>query len=436
MSSNDPRLLIFESKIRVNFLPLTYARIGAGFLFGTTTLKEQIEAKLAAKVSDLLVPAYLKEYTAEMYPGVEVNQSIPSCCIVINSFVSQRPEIWKFMAHALKEPDREFLYVDQAGIPIFGKLESFEPSVLDLGNIMRTKKTSRVRIKPLPPEFKELDLIRHPWELVRDNSEQIELDFISSKFTSKDGFSSSRGNDLEIRGSKVCFADSADLERYVTIDARNGPVIIDEGAEVQSFSHITGPSYIGKKSKVRSARIREGTTVGAVSKVSGEVEASIISEYSNKSHDGFIGHSFLGSWVNLGALTTCSDLKNTYGNIRVKSGRKLVDTGQIKVGVFLADMSKTAIGALLSSGVSVGVASQVFGTVSGSVPSFTMFGKSLRAKSSQVILDSALSTQKRMMERRGLAMSPAFSSVIRSVYKMTERERAFQRVTRSRFQLP
>jgi len=99
-------------------------------------------------------------------------------------------------------------------------------------------------------------------------------------------------------------------------------------------------------------------------------------------------------------------------------------------------MSKTAIGALLSSGISVGVASQVFGTVSGSVPSFTMFGKSLRATSSQVILDSALSTQKRMMERRGLAMSAAFSSVIRSVYKMTERERAFQRVTRSRFQLP
>ena len=145
------------------------------------------------------------------------------------------------------------------------------------------------------------------------------MDASRQRFSSQKGFSSNRGNDLYIRGSRVSIADSADLERYVTIDATKGPVVIDEDAEVQSFSHIAGSCYIGKKAKVRSAKIREGTTLGADGKVAGEVEASIISEYSNKSHDGFIGHSILGSWVNLGALTTCSDLKNTYGTIRVRS---------------------------------------------------------------------------------------------------------------------
>ena len=84
----------------------------------------------------------------------------------------------------------------------------------------------------------------------------------------------------------------------------------------------------------------------------------------------------------------------------------------------------------------MGVASQVFGSVSSDVPSFTIYGKSLGARSSEVILESALSTQKRMMERRGLKMSGALGSLIRSVYKMTKGERAFQRVSRSRFKLP
>jgi UDP-N-acetylglucosamine diphosphorylase / glucose-1-phosphate thymidylyltransferase / UDP-N-acetylgalactosamine diphosphorylase / glucosamine-1-phosphate N-acetyltransferase / galactosamine-1-phosphate N-acetyltransferase len=435
LSLNDSSLFVFESELRENFLPLTYTKLGASLLFGTGTFLEHIEANFSSKATNLLVPSYLQEYTKEEYPEIGVNQSISSSCTVINSLVSHRPEFWKFMANALNEP-QDFLFVDQSGIPVFGKLDSFDLSKLKLDGNLRNHRPSKIAIKPLSPELAPVALVRHPWELVRDNPEKIELDASRQRFSSQEGFSSNRGNDLYIRGSRVSIAESADFERYVTIDATKGPVVIDKGAEVQSFSHIAGPCYIGKNVKVRSARIREGTTVGATSKVAGEVEASIIAEYSNKSHDGFIGHSILGSWVNLGALTTCSDLKNTYGTIRVKSGRKLLDTGQIKVGVFLADMSKTSIGALLSSGTRVGVSSQVFGSVSRDVPSFTMYGKSLGARSSEVILESALSTQKRMMERRGLKMSGALGSLIRSVYKMTKGDRAFQRVTQSRFKLP
>jgi UDP-N-acetylglucosamine diphosphorylase / glucose-1-phosphate thymidylyltransferase / UDP-N-acetylgalactosamine diphosphorylase / glucosamine-1-phosphate N-acetyltransferase / galactosamine-1-phosphate N-acetyltransferase len=434
LNLNDSSLLVFESKLRENFLPLTYTRLGATLLFGTGTFLEQIEANFGSKSTDLLVPSYLEEYTKERFPGIKVNQTISSSCIVINSLISHQPEIWRFMVNALNEP-QGFLFVDQAGIPVFGMFDSFDSSKLKLDGNLKNGRSSKIAIKPLSPELAQVALVRHPWELVRDNSEKIELDASQQRFSSEEGFASNRGNDLYIKGSKVCIAESAELERYVAIDATKGPVVIDEAAEVQSFSHIAGPCYIGKNAKVRSAKIRQGTTIGATSKVSGEVEASIISEFSNKSHDGFIGHSILGSWVNLGALTTCSDLKNTYGTIRVKSGRKLADTGQIKVGVFLADMSKTSIGSLLSSGTRIGVSSQVFGSVSGDVPSFTLYGKSLGARSSEVILESALTTQRRMMERRGLKMSGALGSLIRSVYKMTKGERAFQRVSQSRFKL-
>jgi glucose-1-phosphate thymidylyltransferase len=139
--------------------------------------------------------------------------------------------------------------------------------------------------------------------------------------------------------------------------------------------------------------------------------------------------------VNLGALTTNSDLKNTYGKISVKIGRKSIDSGETKVGVFLGDMSKTAIGSFLNSGRKVGVGSHVFGTVSDDVPSFTMYGKSLGSRSAEIFLESVLSTQKRMMERRGLQMTEAMISLIRSVYKMTKGERGFQRVAKTRFKL-
>ena len=184
------------------------------------------------------------------------------------------------------------------------------------------------------------------------------------------------------------------------------------------------------------ARLREGTSITSGCKVAGEIDASIVSERTNKSHDGYLGHSVVGSWVNLGAMTTNSDLKNTYGKISVKMGRKPIDTGEIKVGVFLGDMSKTAIGSLLSSGRKVGVGSQVFGIVSEDVPSFTMYGKSLAARSAEIYIESVLSTQKRMMERRGLHMTDAMASLIRSIYKMTKGERAFQRVAKTRFKLP
>jgi UDP-N-acetylglucosamine diphosphorylase / glucose-1-phosphate thymidylyltransferase / UDP-N-acetylgalactosamine diphosphorylase / glucosamine-1-phosphate N-acetyltransferase / galactosamine-1-phosphate N-acetyltransferase len=433
LNLSDSRLLVFEPELRKNFLPLTYMRLGASFLFGTGTLLDQIEANLAVKTTDLLVPSYLKAYSEKLYPEVKVNQPISSC-IAVSSFVSHRVEVWKFIINALKTDER-FLYMDHTGNPVFGKFDEIDSSKLKLDKIVRLNSSrAKVSVKPLPGEISEIALLHYPWELVQSNSERIDLDYSRARFSS-DAFSSKKKNDLEIHGNKVAIADSAQVERFVTIDSRKGPVIIDEEAEVQSFTHMTGPCYLGKRAKIKSAKIREGTTVGESSKIAGEVEASIISEFSNKSHDGFLGHSIIGSWVNLGALTTCSDLKNTYGKIRVKLGRKLVDTGQIKVGVFLADMSKTAIGVLLTSGVKIGVGSQVFGAVSEDVPSFTLYGKGMGARSSEALLDSALATQKRMMERRNLAMSKTLESLIRSVYKMTRGERAFQRVSKARFKL-
>lgn len=441
MTSSACRLLVFEPDFRENFYPLTYTKPSFDLLFGTETLLEAIERKLKIKATNLYTPRYIEDYAKELHPSVEVNQSVSTECVIVNSLVSHRRELWDFMRNALNELTGDWIFVDSNGALTFGRLSECDPGLLSDKRSPRKKNLSTsisgMQIRKLPLELEGSALIHHPWELVRHNSAKISLDFLEKKnSTTFSRDSSPATGDLEIKGNRVSIAENAQMDRFVTLDSSAGPVVIDERAEVESFSRISGPAYIGKGAKVRSARVREGTSIGEHTKIAGEVDTTIVSSFSNKSHDGFLGHSIVGSWVNLGALTSNSDLKNTYGKIAVSLGRKTFDTGEIKVGAFFGDMAKSAIGTLIGSGRRIGTGSQVFGFVSEDVPSFTMYGKSLKAQSSEVIIESALQTQKRMMERRGRVLSDTYASLIRSVYKMTKGERAIQRVSKARFRLP
>ncbi|MEM2217715.1 MAG: hypothetical protein QW731_04995, partial [Thermofilaceae archaeon] len=140
-------------------------------------------------------------------------------------------------------------------------------------------------------------------------------------------------------------------------------------------------------------------------------------------HDGFIGHAYVGEWVNLGALTTNSDLKNTYGTVRVNTVRGREDTCRMKVGAFIGDMAKTSIGTFIYTGKRIGVASHSHGLVVEDVPSFTIYAKQFGCELLELELESAIRTQKRMMARRGIPMSEAMERLIRDVFRITVEER-------------
>ncbi|GAJ24797.1 unnamed protein product, partial [marine sediment metagenome] len=114
-------------------------------------------------------------------------------------------------------------------------------------------------------------------------------------------------------------AKDAVIHNLVCIDVSDGPVYIDKGAVIRPFTTIIGPSYIGRDTIVERAKIIK-SSIGPVCRMGGEVEACTFQGYSNKYHEGFIGHSFIGEWVNLGALTTNSDIKNNYGSVKVFFG--------------------------------------------------------------------------------------------------------------------
>src|SRR6266851_3116922 len=197
-------------------------------------------------------------------------------------------------------------------------------------------------------------LIHYLWDLIERNAEQLVGDY---QFT----VTGQPPRHLEATPALIGPADcllvepTAQLDPMIVADTTRGPVVIDREAVITAFSRLEGPCYIGPRSQVLGAKIRGGTTLGPDCRIGGEVEASIIHGNTNKYHDGFLGHSYVGEWVNFGAGTQSSDLRNDYGEVTVSAGGRPVATGLSKVGCFIGDHTKTGLGVLLNTGTSAGV---------------------------------------------------------------------------------
>jgi UDP-N-acetylglucosamine diphosphorylase/glucosamine-1-phosphate N-acetyltransferase len=144
------------------------------------------------------------------------------------------------------------------------------------------------------------------------------------------------------------------------LDSSEGPIWLDRGATVRAFTRLSGPAYIGPDSVVLGGPVAS-VSLGPVCRVRGELAEAVCLGYVNKQHDGHIGHAYLGRWVNLGAETTNSDLKNNYGTIRLWTPEGEMDTGEVKMGSLLGDHVKTGIGLLLNTGTVVGAGSNLYG---------------------------------------------------------------------------
>jgi glucose-1-phosphate thymidylyltransferase len=221
----------------------------------------------------------------------------------------------------------------------------------------------------------------------------------------------------------VFVAEGARLDQYVVTDSSAGPIVLDEGASVGPFSLLSGPAYLGKNCRViEHAAIKHGVALGHTTKIGGEVEASIIEPYSNKQHHGFLGHSYLGSWINLGAGTSNSDLKNTYGQVNMEYGGRKVSTGMQFVGAMIGDYAKTAINTSIFTGKVIGACSMVYGFVTTNVPSFVNYAR-LFDQVSEAPVEVMAATQRRMFERRGVKQRPCDIQLLCDMHALTAQER-------------
>jgi UDP-N-acetylglucosamine diphosphorylase / glucose-1-phosphate thymidylyltransferase / UDP-N-acetylgalactosamine diphosphorylase / glucosamine-1-phosphate N-acetyltransferase / galactosamine-1-phosphate N-acetyltransferase len=163
-----------------------------------------------------------------------------------------------------------------------------------------------------------------------------------------------------VGGHPLVMGTGVTVEPAAVIDTTAGPVWLDDGVRVRAFTRLAGPAYVGRGSTLLGGSV-EAVSIGDVCRIRGELAESVCLSWVNKAHDGHMGHAYLGAWVNLGAETTNSDLKNNYGTIRLWTPDGEVDTGSIKVGSFLGDHVKTGIGLLLNTGTVIGAGSNLYG---------------------------------------------------------------------------
>ncbi|HCK99407.1 MAG TPA: hypothetical protein DHW42_04795 [Candidatus Marinimicrobia bacterium] len=214
------------------------------------------------------------------------------------------------------------------------------------------------------------------------------------------------------------------IDPDVRFNTGPGKILIDDHTSIGAFSLIEGPVLIGKNCRVREhSDIKDRVTIGDVCKIRGEITETVFMNYSNKQHYGFIGNAFIGEWVNLGAGTCNSDLKNTYGEIRVRKGQDKINTGEQFLGCIIGDFSKSAINTSIFTGKTIGVSSYLYGFIDEDVPSFVNFMKYFDCGCSTFFIEKAIETQVRMFKRRNIQQTQENIDSLRWIYEETKRER-------------
>ena len=419
------RILFEDSGYRA-FLPLVNSRPLYELRCGFWTLRERIEAVTGQPASALCRSHLAIVFGSGRWPLSLLSGSAPLLLINGRALAID----W---AERLEREPLNTIYITDSGPHVLG-----EPVLLGahiapalasaiLADLLRQDAASALEELRRFCRVVEIEtpLLTFPWDLITLNGSQIERDVA---ILERLGWRSAAEvppispHVIMHEPERVYINPQARLDGPLVLDARGGPIIVD-AAQIEPFSFIQGPTAVCAGALISSARIRGETTIGPICRIGGEVEASIMQGYTNKHHDGFLGHSYLGEWVNIGAMTTNSDLKNTYGNIKVVlEGVGQVDSGQMKLGAFLADHVKLGIGVHLNGGSVIGSGSNIFGVhfAPKTIPSFTWGGELFR----EYQIDRMISVSRKVMSRRKLVLTPEIENMLREVFTMTRGSRA------------
>ena len=426
-------IAIFEDESWVSFLPLTYTRPVFECRTGMFSFLERAQrlyqtSRLVCFTRNYLVPTLKKRVP---HPVNDVDAIDDDVLLVNGTLITNK----KTKQLVEKKLTNDALLMQN------GRIASAHLSQNIAWEYAKElcKPITDVTLKKFLKKCKHLDasnlpLLNYPWELVNHNAELIKKDYAAIGKKESEGTIDAKAT---IYGKKtdVHIGEDSFIEAHVTLDARDGPIFIGNGTNVHSGSRITGPTYISDKVTIPTGLIREGCSIGPVCRVGGELEETIIQGYTNKYHTGFIGHAYIGEWVNMGAATTNSDLKNTYGNVQVATKTKNVDTRSTKVGCFIGDHAKTSIGTQIYTGKKIGVAAQAHGFVTKDVPSFTIWSESLGSKPVELYLQSAIETQKRVLSRRNVKQTREDIELLKKLFQITAKERKQSGVAKKRFTL-
>jgi UDP-N-acetylglucosamine diphosphorylase/glucosamine-1-phosphate N-acetyltransferase len=387
-------ILFDDSIVRTNLLPLTFMRPVADLRVGIMTIREKWELQLKSKTSTLT-----ESYLSRKFRIVREDENI-----LINGSVCPTPEVVELILNL--KPYQAIVYQDT--------IVALHVKSKDLDNLSdaTTEGIEEISLKG------NLIRIGHTWEIFSKNGSAIAEDFEN---LTKDRKSQKLSSTNTVIGGGEIFLEKGAKVEGAILNCQTGPIYIGKDAEIMEGSVIRGPFALCEGAQVKMlAKIYGPTTIGPYSRVGGEVNNSVIFGYSNKAHDGFLGHSVIAEWCNLGADTNTSNLKNTYDTVRLWSYGKqtFVSTNQQFCGLIMGDHSKCGINTMFNTGTVVGVNANIFGPgfQRNFIPSFSWGGTSGHTNYD---IKKAIEVAELVYGRRNMVFDGTEKDLLESVYTLT-----------------
>ncbi len=395
-------IIIYEDPGWEKLQPLSLTRPVWELKCGITALADKLALLAGEDTLGYTCRDYLAPLAKQLRPGAHVNETPQGKTLFLNgrALIDNPAPLLEYNGEAAYFCEEELVAalmdnpITAAGV--------IDPSKLAEG---------------LPRREIEAEIIEYPWDLVDKTHTWIERDLKRMKGIRQINPVEYAPQGVHIVSGAGVFAEGeVSLSPGVVLDSSEGPILLGKGMKIMPNAAVIGPAAIGEGSLLKiGAKIYPGTSIGPICKVGGEVEESVIHGYSNKQHEGFLGHAYIGQWCNLGAGTENSDLKNNYTPVKVQIGERRVNSGKIFVGLFMGDHSKTGINTTFNTGSVVGVAAMAYGPgfQPRFIPSFHWSdGKQLiRSDHGDAILIAH-----KVMNRRGESLSKEEAAALKRVY--------------------
>ncbi|QKG57637.1 GlmU family protein [Hymenobacter sp. BRD128] len=399
-------LLLFDDPaIRPHLLPLTFTRPVAALRCGILTIAEKWERRLAPSSVGYLTQPYLQAKFPAGHvagPALVVNGAACPDDLLARQVLALRPGQGLYCGETLVA----------AHLADASKVAELIQDGLEVRQALE-----------------DVSVIERPWHLFLRNGAEIRQDF---KLLTAGRTSQPVGDaHTLVYAPENIFIEEGVKIRAAILNAEAGPIYLGKNAEVQEGAILKGPLALCEGAVANAGvRLRGDNTIGPYCKVGGEIGNSILLGYSNKGHDGYLGNSIIGEWCNLGADTNTSNLKNNYAPVKVWShaAKRFVDTGQTFCGLLMGDHAKAGINTMFNTGTVVGVGANVFGAgfPRTFIPSFSWGGA---AGFETFKLNKFAEVAERVMGRRGLAYDAVEQGIIAEVFKQTEEDRVWDKVS-------
>ena len=375
-------LYVFEDQRFSDFFPISSTRAVFDIRFGQSTFLERIIKIFPEYSVSLIVRDEFKELVSERHTNIAVNPDNIEEGLWISSSV-----IWT----------RESVELLSAKNTAFMKDDKLVAANLSSKNAARwISNGGPLKSELESVEFKNIEVYQcnYLWDIIKFINQSINDD--ANELEPVDRLDYPHTN--LINPDKI-FINNAKVMPGALINAEKGPVIIDNNAVIYGQTYIEGPAFIGTDTVIKPLTKIVGSVIGKKCKIGGEVESSVIQGYSNKVHDGHLGDSFLGEWVNLGAGTSNSNLKNNYSSVKISLNENLIDTNSLHIGCFIGDHVKTGIGTLINTGTIIGAASMIstYGFPPVNLPPFSWY---FNRKKERMDFDKFVLTAQKSKSRR------------------------------------